>query len=67
MRRKKKLCALLAFLMVFLTAFPAAAEDEERPIGTVRFSIDPPLCGHVPDVMPTLAATGCLQCGQVPN
>ena len=50
MRRKKILCAVLAFLMVLLTVFPAAAEEEERPIGAVRFTIDPPLCGHVPDV-----------------
>jgi len=48
--RKKMLCALLAMLMLLLTALTAAAADEKQTIGEVRFSIDPPLCGHVPDV-----------------
>ena len=47
---KKTQCVLLALLMILLTALPAVAADEDQTIGDVRFSIDPPLCGHVPAV-----------------
>ena len=47
--RKKTVCMMLALLMTLLAAGPAlAAEEEVRTIDAVRFSIDAPLCGHVP-------------------
>ena len=64
--RKKMLCVLLAMLMILLTALPAAAADEKQPISEVRFSIDPPLCGHVPGVPDVWPEEDNVQVGDEP-
>ena len=48
--QKKALSIVMAFLLILLTVLPAAAAEEEQTIDEVRFSIDAPVCGRIPDV-----------------